>query len=248
MLATVALPAYLMLTHTTYYIKHRSLIVASVRIASCITVLVHSFVHPGEFEVRAAAEDGSGGCRLRVLETDEAWRSRLSAQATAWEAAGWGAASALHCRWCLARWPMFQCWCRCMPRVPAGQPGPLPSTPTRLTTMPTATSACAHTLAPSPAELYSDSLLKALCGKCVLSMALNTFRNRLRFTSHLMSQVGAPAQTDRSLEDERGGLLWVPVRLAGVLGQWKLEGPRIAWKVYIWCAGHAYYVLVMHTA
>ncbi len=39
------------------------------------------------------------------------------------------------------------------------------------------------------AELYQDSLLKALCGNCVLSMALNTFRNKLRFTNHLNSQL-----------------------------------------------------------
>lgn len=124
-------------------------------------------------------------------------------------------------------WPTGQCFsagvAACLASLLASR-ALFPAPPPRLTTMPTATSARAHTLAPSPAELYSDSLLKALCGKCVLSMALNTFRNRLRFTSHLMSQVGAPAQTDRSLEDERGGLLWVPVRLAGVLGQWKLEG------------------------
>lgn len=29
------------------------------------------------------------------------------------------------------------------------------------------------------AELYSDSLLKALCGSCVLNMALNTFRSKV---------------------------------------------------------------------
>ncbi|GAB4819213.1 hypothetical protein N2152v2_006259 [Parachlorella kessleri] len=38
-------------------------------------------------------------------------------------------------------------------------------------------------------ELYQDSLLKALCGNCMLSMALNTFRNKLRFMNHMMSQL-----------------------------------------------------------